>query len=133
MQGVASGNARLLPRRVARCMVLIVKLPARRPPKDSESAPPVKDDAVDTSEVRNLPDDITRDRASAEAQTSELLRSSVHALSTPENTTQEWVPVASKLDVLLAPSVLKHRYVRGVDKSNNVSVLFFWVLQVCMA
>lgn len=101
-------------------MVLIVKLPARRPPKDSGSAPPIQDDSVDTGQVRNPPDGIIRERASAEAKTSELYRSSAHALSTSENITTEWVPVASKLDVLLAPSVLKHRYVRGVDKSNIV-------------
>ena len=101
-------------------MVLIVKLPARRPPKDFGSALPVQDDSVDTGQVRNLPDGIIRERASAEAKTSELYRSSAHALSTSESITTEWVPVASKLDVLLAPSVLKHRYVRGVDKSNIV-------------
>ena len=110
-------NAHLFPRRVARCMVLIVKLPARRPPKDFGSALPVQDDSVDTGQVRNLPDGIIRERASAEANTSELYRSSAHALSTSESITTEWVPVASKLDVLLAPSVLKHRYVRGVDLS----------------
>ena len=112
--------ARLVPRRLARRMVLIVKLPARRPQKDAGKEPRIQDDSTEISGEHALPDDVSQEKTSAKPKTPELLPSPVRVPSTPENKTPELVPVTSNLDVLLAPSVLKHRYVRGVDKSNIV-------------
>lgn len=112
-------------------MVLIVKLPARKLPPTSGEQPQVVQSHVNSSpqeqELREPGDAVQGTSHAAErcapVAPAEVPPQAAHPPEVPRTPDVESTRVASapsKLDVLLAPSVLKHRYMRGVDKSNIV-------------
>lgn len=98
-------------------MVFIVKLPARKAAQaqDSTAAPT---EGVGASDVQEALETVTVAPVKSEVPATEPSTSIPDPPRTPDKAYDQ--PKRAELDVLLAPSVLRHRYVRGVDKSNIV-------------
>ncbi len=111
-------------------MVFIVKIPGRSrantpepatasTPSDQHlSAPPLADIAMDTP-PRAAPPTSIPVQPTQDVTAGSLASSSpqVAAQPSPAASVASTAPGAAQLDILLAPAVLNHRYVRGVDKS----------------
>lgn len=103
-------------------MVFIVKLPARKAASQAQDS----DSTPNLSEVGVTPVTVPATPVSQPLSTpTDAYRTEPDANIKKESPATEEVPAraeerSASLDVLLAPSVLKHRYVRGVDKSNIV-------------
>lgn len=109
-------------------MVFIVKIPNRSRANTPEASitpssemPPSQEGFRTAVQAPPLPEpasDSTRDEAQgARSEFCNVAPPSSHNASTTTTAAPSPAHSAAELDVLLAPSVLNHRYVRGVDKS----------------
>lgn len=102
-------------------MVFIVKFPARKVTSQTQDAAAEPNEAVHTTQEATTSASMTLPVATPLMDSSPTHSDTSNKDESP-STKEPSIMEAKKsvLDVLLAPSVLKHRYVRGVDKSNIV-------------